>query len=148
MARSAFRCAAALVLALVAGSAAALDFRSVSEPAVLYDAPSSKAQKVFVIARDTPVELVIANGGWSKVREAGGKMAWIETRLLAARRTVLVKVDRAQVRAQPDDTSALVFEAEKDVLLEVVDPGTTGWAKVRHRDGAVGFLRVAQAWGL
>ena len=38
----------------------ALDFRSVADPgAVLYDAPSTKAQKLFVLSRDYPVEVVV-----------------------------------------------------------------------------------------
>lgn len=135
-------------LALTAVSAAALDFRSVSEPAVLYDAPAAKAAKQFVIARATPVELVLTNGSWSKVRESSGKMAWMESRLLASKRTVQVKAERAQVRAQADDKAPLVFEAEKDVVLDLVDVGTSGWAKVRHRDGATGYVRAAQVWGL
>ena len=142
------RCTLLVVAALSATAASALDFRSVAEPTVLYDAPSAKAERIFVVARNTPVELVISNGGWSKVRELGGKMAWIETRQLAAKRTVQIKVDRAQIRAQADDKSALVFEAEKEVVLDLVDAGSAGWAKVRHRDGASGYLRASQAWGL
>lgn len=135
-------------LALVAASASALDFRSVSEPAVLYDAPAAKATKQFVIARATPVEVVLTNDSWSKVRESGGKMAWMESRLLASKRTVQVKVERAQVRTQADDKAPLAFEAEKDVVLDLLDAGTSGWAKVRHRDGASGYVRAAQVWGL
>jgi SH3-like domain-containing protein len=54
----------------------------------------------------------------------------------------------AQVRATPDDQAPLVFEAERDVVLELVEVVPAGWAKVKHRDGQSGFLRATQVWGL
>ncbi|MBK8324076.1 MAG: hypothetical protein IPL06_15415 [Betaproteobacteria bacterium] len=43
---------------------------------------------------------------------------------------------------------ALVFEADKQLLLEVVEPPADGWVKVRHRDGALGCARAAHLWGV
>ena len=61
---------ALLALALV-GAAHAVDFRSVGpSPAVMYDAPATKAKKLFVAPAGMPVEIVIANGEWSRVRDA------------------------------------------------------------------------------
>lgn len=142
------RAAAFVVAALAAGTAAALDYRSVVEAAVLYDAPSQQAKPLFVIARGTPVESVVALDAWIKVRDAKGDLAWIEKRQLTERRTVLVTADRAQVRTQADEKATIVFEAEKDVVLELLDAAPAGWAKVRHRDGLQGFVRAPQVWGL
>ncbi|MBL8487373.1 MAG: hypothetical protein JNK22_09825 [Rhodocyclaceae bacterium] len=138
----------AAALAAVALPAAALDFKSVGEPAPLYDAPSQKAQPLFIVARGTPVEVVVTIEGWSKVRDAAGDLAWIERKRLADRRTVLVRGERAQVRAQADEKAALVFEAEKGVVLDLLEPGPAGWARVRHRDGQEGHVRAPQVWGL
>ncbi|MGZ5662487.1 MAG: SH3 domain-containing protein [Usitatibacter sp.] len=52
------------------------------------------------------------------------------------------------MRAAPSAQSPLVFEAYKQVLLEVVEPPADGWVKVRHRDGQQGFVRVAHVWGV
>ncbi|MBV2234255.1 MAG: hypothetical protein KUL75_01805 [Sterolibacterium sp.] len=139
-----------LVCALwLALPAAALEYRSVSEAAVLYDAPSLKGTPLFVIARQTPVEVVVALDGWSKVRDAAGGLAWIEKRLLGERRMVQVVASPAQIRTAANPEATLVFEAERDVLLELTDPlPGNGWARVRHRDGQAGFVRVEQVWGL
>jgi SH3-like domain-containing protein len=145
MMRSTF---ALLGFLLFAGQALALDYRSVAEATALYDAPSQKAKPLYVIARGTPVELVVAVEGWVKVRDQKGDLAWIEKRLLSDKRTVIVRADRAQVRIQAEDKAALVFEAVQDVVLEVVEPAASGWTKVRHRDGQQGFVKVAQVWGL
>ena len=132
---------------LVAGLAAALDYRSVVEPALLYDAPSQQAKPLFAIARGTPVESVVALDAWVKVRDAKGELAWIEKRLLSERRTLIVKTDTAQVRAKAEDAAPVVFEAASSVLLEFVEPGPAGWARVRHRDGQQGFVKATQVWG-
>ena len=138
---------APLLVLLLAGPALALDYRSVAEATALYDAPSQKAKPLFAIARGTPLELVVTVEGWVKVRDQKGDLAWIEKRLLAEKRTVIVRGDRAQVRTQADDKAPLVFDAEKDVVLDLVEPAA-GWAKVRHRDGQSGFVKAAQVWGL
>lgn len=141
----------ALALLLLAGlstAAYALDYRSVNEAAVLFDAPSQKAKPLFVIAPGTPVEVVVTLDAWAKVRDMKGDLAWIERRQLSDRRQLQVRAGGAQVRAEASDGARLVFEAEADVLLESLDRGPAGWVKVRHRDGEVGFVKVGQVWGL
>lgn len=141
-----------VALAALATPALALDYRSVSDNAVLYDAPSLKGVKHFIIARGTPVEVVLTQENWIKVRDSGGNMAWIEARLLLPARTLLVRVDKADIRVAADDKSAVVFSAEKNVVLDLVEAGRSdvhpGWARVKHRDGQSGFVKAAQVWGL
>lgn len=139
---------AAAFLALFSAVAAALDYRSAAEVAVLYDAPSVKAKPLFVVAPGTPLESVVTLDVWVKVRDMKGDMAWIERRLLADRRMLQVRAGGAQVRAEPSEDATLVFAAEADVLLELAEPGPTGWVRVRHRDGQQGFVKVGQVWGL
>lgn len=135
--------------ALAAASAAhALDYLSLAEAAPAYDAPSAKARPLFVVLAGTPVELVVGLDGWSKVRDSRGDLIWIEKKHLTDKRNLVVRVDRAQVRAAAEDQAALVFEAERDVVLEFVEAVPGGWVKVRHRDGQSGFLKVPQVWGL
>ena len=141
--------AAVALLALVAAlPAAATEFRSVGErAAILYDAPSLKADRIFVASRGHPFEVLVKLDQWTKVRDSGGEVAWIENKALGERRNAQVSVPVADVRAAPDAKSALVFEAYKQVLLEVLEPPAEGWVKVRHRDGQQGYARVAHLWG-
>ena len=139
----------AVPAALLGGAnAVALDFRSVGEPAaILYDAPSIKAQKLFVLSQGYPVEVVVKLEGWTKVRDDTGEFAWIENARLSERRTVMVRVQSAEARQAANEDSPVVFTAEKNVFLELVDLAV-GWAKVRHNSGATGFVKVSQLWGL
>lgn len=114
----------------------------------MYDAPSAKSRPLFVALAGTPVELVVSLEGWSKVRDSRGDLAWIEKKQLTEKRNVIVRQDRAQVRAAAEDKAPLLFEAERDVVLELVEAVPGGWVKVKHRDGQSGFLKAPQVWGL
>ena len=138
---------AALLLASAAGWAA--DFKTVgAAPAVLYDAPSTKGTKLFVVPKGAPLEIVLTYGDWVKVRDVSGDLAWTPSRGLSARRNVIVRQNAVKVRAADDDTSAVVFTADKGVLLELGEPGANGWVKVRHRDGLAGYVRSSDIWGI
>jgi SH3-like domain-containing protein len=145
--------AAALLLA--AAQASAADFNTIAEAAVLYDAPSSRAKPLFVLGRDTPVEVIVPLEGWSKVRDPGGTIGWVDRKHLSDRRTLVVRVTIADVRASPEEASPLVFRAEQNVLLDLAEAASAatatanpGWVKVRHRDGQSGYVRVAHVFGL
>ena len=142
-------CATLAGAALVcAGMAHALDYRSVAAPSILYDSPSTKGKPLHIINAGTPVEAVVAIEGWTKVRDIQGALAWIEQKQLSDKRMVQVRVDRAPVLAQANDKAALVFEAERDVVLELLESTGTGWVQVRHRDGQTGYVKTLQVWGL
>jgi SH3-like domain-containing protein len=142
------RLALLLWAAAVALPAVAVEYRAVEEVAVLYDAPSQKGVKLFIIKRGTPVEVVVSLEGWAKVRDADGGLAWIEKKSLSDRRSLIVSAARAEVRQSADAVAQLVFEAEKGVLLDYLETAVGGWIKVRHRDGPSGFVRANQVWGL
>jgi len=137
---------------LLATGAVGAEFHSTSEAAVLYDAPSVKAKPLFVLGREVPVEVIVSVEGWYKIRDSTGSVAWMEKKAVADRRTVVVRASTAEVFASPEANAAVVFKAEQNVLLELADASyatsTPGWAKVRHRDGQTGYVRISQVWGL
>ena len=129
-------------------SADAIEYRSVDTATVLYDAPSQRGSKLFVLKRGTPVEVVVNLDGWSKVRDAEGSLSWIEKKSLSEKRSVIVTATKAEIRQKAEEASPLVFETEKNVVLEYLEAAPGGWVKVRHRDGQSGFVRANQIWGL
>ena len=127
----------------------AQEFREVGAAAsVLYDGPSERAQKRFIVVRGTPLEVVSSLGAWAKVRDYAGDVFWIPQAELAPPRHVAVSRALASVRKTPGSVGELVFQAERGVLLELVDePAPAGWLRVRHRDGATGFVSADEVWG-
>lgn len=124
------------------------DFRSVNEnAAVLYDAPSRAAKPLAVVSRDYPLELIVNLEAWAKVRDHTGALAWVEKKLLGDRRMVMVTAPSAEVRVRADESAAVSFAAASGVVLELLEIAPGGWLRVRHADGATGYVRAAQVWG-
>ncbi|UCV10143.1 SH3 domain-containing protein [Dechloromonas denitrificans] len=139
----------ALSLISAAGAALAIDYRSVDVPAaILYDAPSQKGKKLYLIKAQTPVEVVVRLDGWLKVRDAEGTLAWIEARYLAERRTLVVTAAQGEIRQSDKPEAPVLAQLDKWVAVDFLEAASPGWAKVRHRDGAVGYIRSTQVWGL
>jgi SH3 domain protein len=130
------------------GAAFAVDYVSVAEStAVLYDAPSVKAKKLFVVNRYMPFEQVVTLNNWVKVRDSKGALYWIEKRVLSNKRYVFALIPLLDVRAEPDQGSARLFQVRQQVALERLDATGTGWLKVRHMDKDVGFVKSSEVWG-
>lgn len=141
--------AAALAFGMLS-TAMAADFRSVLAPAVMYDAPSRQASRLFLAPRGMPVEVVSSSGAWLKVRDISGDFAWVERTDLGERRSVIAS-GLTTVRQQPQDGALELFQVERGVLLELARPSaaqnTAGWLEVRHRDAGTGWVRTAEVWG-
>jgi SH3-like domain-containing protein len=140
--------AAAMLFGATASTAHALEFKSVgTNPAIMYDAPSERGRKVFVAPRGMPVEIVLTYGDWSKVRDVAGDLLWVQSKQLSPQRMIVVKTANAKIRAAADDNAPVVFTADRSVLLEMVEPVSSGWVKVRHRDGQLGYAKAPDVWG-
>ena len=139
---------AAVAAIMLAPPVQAADFKSVgAAPAIMYDAPSERGRKVFIAPRGMPVEVILSYGEWAKVRDVSGDLSWVEAKTLDARRHIIVNVTGAKVRSAADEAGPVVFSAERGVLLELAEPISSGWIRVRHRDGQGGYIRAADVWG-
>ncbi|WP_137719846.1 SH3 domain-containing protein [Methylobacillus flagellatus] len=128
---------------------AALEFRSVSVPkAVLYDAPSAQAHKLYVVGQGYPLEVLVNLGDWIKVRDQQGSLNWVEAKQLSEKRTVVIKVDEVELRQAADNQSPVQARLTRHLVLEVLEPNNSGWVKVRHRDGVTGFVPATAVWGI
>ena len=136
------------VLLTTAGYAQALDYASVADnSAILYDAPSIKAKKIFVASRYWPLEQVVSLDAWVKVRDSSGGLAWIEKRALSNKRFAVVTATLAAVRQSPNDSAAVLMQARQQVALEWLEATGIGWLKVRHLDGITGYVKTTDVWG-
>jgi len=138
-----------LLLLIASPAVAAGEFRSIADSAALmYDAPSVKANKLYVASRYYPVEVIVQLDNWIKVRDVAGDLAWVQKKDLSDMRTVVVTVPLADVRQQADDAAPLAFQARQGVALEILELGPGPWVKVRLLNGQTGYVRADQVWGL
>lgn len=127
---------------------AEMEYFSIAENAVvMYDAPSLRADKLYVASLHLPVEVIVNVEGWAKVRDSSGGLAWVEKKALSQQRYVVVTAPLADIYQFADTNSKLVFQAEENIVLEWLDSDTKGWVKVRHSDGQTGYVKVNQVWG-
>ncbi len=134
--------------AALPGAALAADFKSVGDtPAILYDAPTLRGRKLSVAPRGMPVEIVVVQGDWDRVRDASGEFSWIEKQKLSDRHTVVAS-QNAVLHAAADDHSPGVARLDQGVVVELIEPPANGYAHVRHRDGTAGWVKVSEVWGL
>ena len=126
----------------------ATQFASIGErPAIVFDAPSAKAHKTFILSPRQPAEVLVKLDKWVKIRTADNTIGWVESGALDNSQHTQIHVNMADIRAMPNPSSALVFEAQRAVILEVTGTAVEGWLPVRHRDGQAGFVRKNQVWG-
>jgi len=131
-----------------ANAAHAADYVSVGESsAVLYDAPSVKAKKLFVVNRYMPFEQIVVLDSWVKVRDRSGGLYWIEKSALGGKRYVFALAPVLDVRAEPDVGAPRLFQVRQQVALEYLESTGAGWIKVRHQDTDVGYVSSADVWG-
>jgi SH3-like domain-containing protein len=81
------------------------------------------------------------------MRNHTGALTWIEKKSLGEKRTLLVTGASAEARLRPEDAAPAVFSAAQNVVVELVEVAPNGWLRVRHADGATGYVRAAQVWG-
>lgn len=115
---------------------------------MLFDAPSTRATRILLVSPGSPLEVISAIEGWAKVREPGGRLGWAEAKQIVPRRTLTISVASAVVRSSASASAAPVFEATQGLILELVDIAASGWVRVKHRDGLVGFVRTNEVFGL
>jgi len=136
------------VLPCPVSAALALEFKSANEPAILFDSPSDKGAKLFVIRPETPVEAVLRLDNYVKVREPGGTIAWIEAKALSNQRTLLVTANVTAVYRQADENAPKLFELGRDVAVNFKANAAAGWVEIQHKEGGSGFVRARDVWGL
>jgi len=141
---------AVVVLCAASGpvAAQAIEYRSAGSALIVRDAPSAEGRQLFSLRAGTPVEIVVTQNGWARVRDPEGALNWVEQQALSTRRTVIVTSERATIRREPRDSASPAFEAARSVVLDLVEPPTLGWARVRHAQGLEGYVRASEVWGL
>lgn len=138
---------AGLLFAL-AHPACALEYRTTGRAALLYDAPSTAAGKIAIAGSGLPLEVVVDTPPWVKVRDPGGRLAWIEQSALGGAPSVMVKAETSVIRQQPRADADIAFRAARGVLLEATgEADPYGWLPVKHADGLTGWIPAHETWG-
>src|SRR5690606_40823488 len=88
--------AGALGLPMAAG-AASNHLEVAVAAAVLYDAPSDKANKRFIVTESTPLEVLSTLPPWTKVRDIDGSVNWIRASELRDRKSTRLNSSHVKI---------------------------------------------------
>ncbi|MEZ5728821.1 MAG: SH3 domain-containing protein [Burkholderiaceae bacterium] len=142
--------AAAVVLATAgaSGAVSAANFGGVTaELAVLFDGPSLKSRKLFLVPRGAPLQILSSLPDWVKVRDSVGDVLWIQRTDLGRATHVLISAETAAIHREPREAAPVVFRGARGLLLQVTGGQSAGWLPV-EQGGTRGFVRVGEVWGL
>ncbi|MBI3222437.1 MAG: SH3 domain-containing protein [Nitrosomonadales bacterium] len=109
----------------------------------------AKQAGIFQVRHDRymPFEQIVTLDSWVKVRDRSGGLYWVEKRVLSSKRYVVALPTVLEARAAPDAGAARAFKVSQQVALEWLESTGSGWIKVRHQDGEVGYVRSTEVWG-
>src|SRR4051812_17920311 len=118
-----------------------------SEPVNVRSGPGERYPIDWVFNRkDLPVEIVAEFENWRRIRDVDGAEGWVHQRMLAGRRSVLVRDKIRELRRKPEPASELVARVEPNVvarLLECQGP----WCRIEAQ-GIAGWLKRGEVWGV
>ncbi|WP_437321695.1 SH3 domain-containing protein [Sorangium sp. So ce385] len=129
-------------------SAAQAEMLSVKVPVANFRAgPSTREPVEFTATRYYPVKVLEREGGWCKIKDFEGDLAWVADRLLARVKTIVIKAARGNIREAPTTSAEVAFQAERGEVFKVLDRKGR-WLQVIDEKGGKGWVREDLAWGM
>ncbi len=134
------------IIVFVAAGAAASDRMAVkADKANIRAKPDLQSDTLWQVEKYYPLLILEKKGSWYRFKDFEGDVGWIHDSLVDGTRSVIVKVDRANVRTDAGTQYDLVFDAQKGTPFKVLEKKGR-WIKVQHADGDVGWIFNSLVW--
>ncbi len=117
-----------------------------TKPTILYDGPSVKALKKFILSGHHPLRQVVRLAGFQKVKSYQGDQGWIVEADLKKALYVVVTSDNAGVYADPNNQTTPIFYAKRGVVLKVIKESIGNYIQIVHADGESGYVIDSDVW--
>lgn len=135
-----------LALATAAGAVSAEFVRVKVPTANIRSGPGVQYERLWSTYENYPLRVVGKRGRWLKTLDFEGYEGWIYAPLTDTQPTVVVRVERANVRSAPGRDSALLSTEFMGVAFRVLSR-RGDWLRVEHADGFRGWIYRALVWG-
>ena len=107
--------------------------------------PSTKNKVIWQVFESFPLEVIQREGKWANVVDFEGDKGWIYETLISSKKTVIVTVDTANMRAGASTEDAVVATVKKGVVFEPLEMNG-GWMKVRYKNEITGWMHNSLLW--
>jgi SH3-like domain-containing protein len=128
------------------GAGRAAEYGSVAKDGVnLRSGPGTDREILWEVFRGFPLQVLGRQGQWAQVVDFEGDKGWIYTPLLAREKTVIIKVNTANMRTGPGTNYPMVATVKYGVVFQPLEKDGE-WVKVRHDDGTTGWIFEKLLW--
>ncbi len=127
-------------------NAIAAEYGSVSKDGInVRSGPDTNAEIYWEVFKDFPLKIVQHKNQWAKVEDFEGDTGWIYAPLISDKKTVIIKVKKANIRVGPGENYEIVASALYGVVF---DAGKTDgeWLQISHSDGTKGWIHKSLVW--
>lgn len=93
-----------------------------------------------------PLMITAEHDNWRRVEDRDGAGGWVHYSLLSGVRSVIVTLDMAEFRDQPDAAAQVVAQAEMGVIGRILECDAD-WCRI-SADGEKGWVAKASLWGV
>jgi SH3-like domain-containing protein len=135
----------AAILFFVGGAAASNRMAVKADTANIRAKPDLQSDTLWQVEKYYPLLILEKKESWYRFKDFEGDVGWIHDSLVDDTPTVIVKVERANLRADAGTQYDLVFDAQKGTPFKVLEKKGR-WIKVQHADGDVGWIFNALVW--
>ncbi len=127
-------------------SASAAEYASVNKDgANIRSGPGTNEEVYWEVFKDFPLKVVQRKDNWAKIEDFEGDTGWIYDSLLSDKKTVIIKVKKANIRVGPGENYEIVASALYGVVF---NPGKKEgeWLEISHADGTKGWIHKSLIW--
>ena len=129
-----------VILVLLAGLCFAGEFASIIKDGVnIRSGPSTDDEVLWEVFKDYPVEILQRKGDWAQVRDFENDQGWVYNSLLADKKTMIVKVETANMRSGPSTDGKVIATVKKGVVFTPLEQKGS-WIKVQYKDDLTGWM--------
>jgi len=107
--------------------------------------PDQQSDTLWQVEKYYPLLILEKKESWYRFKDFEGDVGWIHGSLVDDTPTVIVKVERANIRADAGTQYDLVFDAQKGTPFKVLEKKGR-WLKVQHADGDIGWIFNSLVW--
>jgi len=107
--------------------------------------PSTKNKVIWQVFESFPLEVIQREGKWANVVDFEGDKGWIYETLISSKKTVIVTVDTANMRAGASTDDAVVATVKKGVVFEPLEM-IGDWMKIRYKNEITGWMHNSLLW--
>ena len=108
--------------------------------------PDTNSNVLWEYGKGFPLRIIKTKGNWYKVVDFENDRGWVYKKLVGKQPHMVVKKKLVNIRSGPGAKYKLVGKANYGVVFKTLEQ-RPGWAKVKHENGLIGWIRRDLVWG-